>query len=297
MTRRVLVVLGRGVVDVGEPIVSATDQGLLRGESAFETLLVVGSRPAMLDEHLARLVESAAALDIPLPPSDTLAALVAEALAAWPDDVEGRLRIVVTKGCDPAVRTTRDPSGVTFVLIEPTPAANAVQRERGVTVVTLAAGVPSGLRTAAPWLLGGAKTTSYAVPMAALRAAAAAGADDAVWVSSDGEVLEAATATVCWVSGRTIITPPSLEVGTLPGITWGLLARLAREAGLTADERRGRIDELRRASEVALLSSVRGIVPVVSIDGRPVGEGIPGPVVKAMQAAFAAAIKAGRTGN
>ena len=142
----------------------------------------------------------------------------------------------------------------------------------GAGVLTL--GVPAGLRTHAPWLLGGVKSTSYAVNMAALRVAAAAGLQDAVFVSSDGEVLEAPTATCAWVRGGQLVTPPPEGVAILPGTTMDVVLELCGELGVPYEVRRGSVEELRGADEVLLTGSIRGVAPVVELDGRalPVGD-------------------------
>ena len=143
------------------------------------------------------------------------------------------------------------------------------------------------LRADAPWLLGGVKSTSYAVNMATLRAAEAAGAEDAIWTSSDGYVLEAPTSTVAWVTGGRLVTPPAEQVGTLPGTTAAVALALSP---LPVEVRLGTVDELRAADEVMLLSSVRGVTPVVRLDGRELGTG---PVTAAVRAAFEQAVLAG----
>ncbi|MGZ6793120.1 MAG: aminotransferase class IV, partial [Mycobacteriales bacterium] len=135
----------------------------------------------------------------------------------------------------------------------------------------------------APWLLGGVKSTSYAVNMASLRAASAEGADDAIWLSSDGELLEAPTATVALVTGGRLVTPPD-TVGILPGTT---VAAVLRLASLPVERRRVTADELAAADEVMLLSSVRGVAPVTVLDGRELGVG---PVTAALRDAFEASL-------
>jgi 4-amino-4-deoxychorismate lyase len=167
------------------------------------------------------------------------------------------------------------------------PAASVAARERGVVAVTLTLGVPAVLRADAPWLLGGVKSTSYAVNMASLRAAQDAGAQDAVWVSSDGVVLEAPTSTVAWVRDGRLVTPPAEQVGTLPGTTAAVALALSP---VPVDVRLGTVDELRAADEVLMLSSVRGVTPVVRLDGRalPVG-----PVTCALREAFEQAVLEG----
>jgi 4-amino-4-deoxychorismate lyase len=259
---------GPQLVDPAVPIVRADDLGLLRGESVFETARIAGGRPAYLDAHLARLARSAARVAIELPPGwEALAHKAVEAYAA----ADGVLRLVCTKG------------GVGFALVTPVPAETIRGREHGVRAITVTLGMTAAVRSEAPWLLGGVKSTSYAVNMATLRHAADEGADDAIWISSDGFVLEAPTSTVAWVRGGVLVTPAA-EVGILPGTTLDVALGLCE---VPYEVRRGTVDELRSADEVLMLSSVRGVAPVVALDGRELGTG---PVTAGLRAAFEAAL-------
>ena len=265
------------LVDPSTPVLRADDLGVARGESVFETLRVAGGRAAFLDLHLARLARSAERVAIDLPPGwPALVELATQAYGAF----DGVLRLTCSKGAPGA-------APVGFALVTPVPASSVAARERGVSAVTLALGVPAALRSDAPWLLGGVKSTSYAVNMATLRAAEAAGAEDAIWTSSDGYVLEAPTSTVAWVADGRLVTPPAEQVGTLPGTTAAVALALSP---VPVDVRLGTVDELRAADEVLLLSSVRGVTPVVRLDGRELGTG---PVTTAVRAAFERAVLEG----
>lgn len=263
------------VLDPSTPLLRADDLGVVRGEAVFETLRVAAGRPAFLDLHLRRMQRSAARVAIALPGGWQELALAA---AATQDD--GFLRLTCTKGA-PGARP------VGFAVAGPVSDDALRGREHGVRVVTLTLGVGAATRLDAPWLLGGVKSTSYAVNMATQRAAVERGAEDAVWVSSDGEVLEAPTATVAWVLDGRVVTPPADQVGTLPGTT----AEVAlAHSPLPVDVRRAGVEELARAAEVLLLSSVRGVAPVVELDGRPLPVG---PVAKQLRAAFEQAVLTG----
>jgi 4-amino-4-deoxychorismate lyase len=268
--RRLLLLDGLREVDPGTPVLRADDLGVLRGESVFETLRIGNGRPAFLDAHLARLGESARRLDIPLPPGWRE---LAEKASVGVDD--GVLRLVCSKGV---------PEGgpVGFALVTAVPEETRLGREQGVRVVTMPLGVTAEQRAHAPWLLGGVKATSYAVNMASQRHARTHGAEDVIWVSTDGYVLEAPTSTVAVVVGGTLVSPPA-EVGILPGTT------LAAVSGLVPFESRAlTVDELLSADEVMLLSSVRGVAPVVQLDGadRPTG-----PVTTRLRAAYESAVR------
>ncbi|MFP5220112.1 MAG: aminotransferase class IV [Actinomycetes bacterium] len=262
------------VLDVATPLLRADDLGVVRGEAVFETLRVAGGRPAFLDLHLRRLRRSADRVGIDLPGGW---AELAAAAAATQDD--GMLRLTCTKGAPGA-------AAVGFAVAGPLPPETVRGREQGVRVATMTLGVAADVRRDAPWLLGGVKSTSYAVNMATQRAAQQRGLDDAIWVSADGEVLEAPTATVAVVREGRVATPPADEVGILPGTT--AEATLACSP-LPVDVRRVRADELPDADEVMLLSSVRGVAPVVELDGRPLPVG---PVTTALRDAYEAAVRA-----
>lgn len=266
---RVLLLDGLREVPATSPVLRADDLGVLRGESVFETLRIAGGRPAFLEAHLERLALSAARLDLDLPGG--WAELAAAACEGTDDGV---LRLICSKG--PA-----DGSPVGFAVVTAVPAETLHAREHGVTAVTLTLGVSAAQRSEAPWLLGGVKSTSYAVNMATLRHAHAEGAEDAIWVSTDGWVLEAPTATVLAVVDGALVTPPA-SVGILAGTTLAGVRALARVHDRPVSEA-----ELSRAEEIMLLSSVRGVAPVVSLNGRELGVG---PVAADLRERFEASL-------
>jgi branched-chain amino acid aminotransferase len=244
---------GRGLVDPAEPVFRADDEALLRGGVAFETVRSYGGVPFLLDRHLTRFEASVEALALPSAEGAAeVAALVAG--ASPPDHV---LRLYRTEQVLVATGAAILPE------IEEL-------RARGLALRTVDAGVP-------PPLLAGAKTTSYDFAFAARRAAVAAGADDALLVSS-GHVLEAATANVWWRRGDRLYTP-STGAGVLPGVTRGFLLELVdAEVGTFA------LEELLGADEAFMSSSIREVMPVVSVDGRPIGGGRPGAEAGRLQA-------------
>jgi len=281
MTTVSLYVLGRGLLDPAAPVLAADDAGVQRGDGLFETVRVSAGRAVLLDAHLDRMALGAARVGIAVPDRDAWGTAAAAAIAAAGAG-DGLLKLLCTRG----------PEGgapVAFAMVSPVPEATVRGREVGVHAVVLSLGASSAARAASPWLLGGVKTTSYAVHMAALREAQARGFDDAVWVDADGVVLEAPTANVAWVAGGVVVTPLAEEVGVLRGTTIdALIARagLAGLAGLDVEVRAGHVDELREADEVLLTSSVRGVAPVLSLDRLPVGTGAVGPVTAALRAAY-----------
>jgi len=246
-------------VPADEPVVTAFDQGLGRGDGVFESVAVTGDGTPHLDPHLARMANSAD------PGPAVWRALVDAVLADWPADVEGVCRLFLTRGLGDGLPPTA------LALLAPVPAEVVRQRAEGISVVSLGLGVPADFRARAPWLLGGAKTLSYAVNMAALRHAHEVGADDVVFTCLDGSLLEGPTSTVVWAAGGTLHTPP-LETGILPGTTVARLFERAADDGWPTAHTAGTVADLHAADAVWLLSGVRLAAVVHTLDGVPRGD-------------------------
>jgi len=249
-----LAVSGRGLVDPEEPVLRADDEALARGRAVFETLRIYGGVPFRLDEHLARLARSASSVGIAAPDLPELQRLVSLTLqeAAC---LDGVLRLYWTPG-------PTDGSGrpVGMALVSALPGWIEFARERGQRLAALE--VP---RRGTPWLLAGTKSTSYAVHIAAEQEAKRRGADDALFVDSDGIVLEGPVTNIWWRSGRTLFTP-SLDLGILAGETRAVVAELAPEAGYGVEEGTFPLEHLLDSEEVFTSSSVRELMPVVAVD-------------------------------
>lgn len=249
-----LAVSGRGLVDPAEPVFRADDEAVLRGGVAFETLRVAAKKAFLFDEHLERLRFSARELGL-APPAEA-AELASLVLAAGP--AEGVLRLYRSEHVE--VASLADlPPGV------------HEQRARGISLSSFEVGATS--------LLEGVKSTSYAIAFAARRAAESRGFDDALLLARN-RVLETATANIFWRSGDRLCTP-SVASGVLPGVTRAFVLRLEH-----VDEGEFDVGELRAADEAFTTSSVREVMPVVSVDGQTIGEGKPGPTAARLQAAL-----------
>ncbi|MCQ1999718.1 aminodeoxychorismate lyase [Arthrobacter zhaoxinii] len=258
--------------DAGVPQLMINDLGVTRGDGIFESLLAVDSVPRKPDAHLDRLASSAQLLELDIPPREAWERAIATALAlhaeAEADDAghAGRaaVKLVVTRGVEGAAAPTA------WVQVTVAPDA-AAQREAGIKVLLLDRGYDSLSAVRAPWLLLGAKTLSYAVNMAALRYARQHGADDAIFTSSDGKVLEGPTSTVVLARERngvrTLLTPERRS-GILAGTTQDALFKAAEAAGWDLGYGPLVPEDLFAADGVWLVSSIRLLVPVRSIDGR-----------------------------
>ena len=251
---------GFATADATAPHLRVDNLGASRGDGVFETIGVFDGRPRQLEAHLHRFARSAAVLDLPAPRLDVWRAAVLAAIEAAGPANDLAVKTVLTRGVEGAQHCTG-------WVIARAMADSSPAREDGIAVVTLDRGYASDVAVTSPWLLQGAKYTSYAVNMAALREARRRGADDAIFLSSDGLVLEGPTATVVLRDGDTLITPAT-DQGILPGTTQEEVFAFAAGRGLATQARPVPAAELNNAEQVWLCSSVRLGAPVRSIDGR-----------------------------
>ena len=248
--------------DPARPQVSILDLGVTRGDGIFESIGLVDGRLQALEPHLSRLAKSARLLDLPAPDLDVWRSAVEQAVSLAGDSVAGSellVKLILTRG----VEGGDAPTGWVF-LFEDEPHTSA--RENGIEVVTLDRGYRSDVAETSPWLLQGAKTLSYALNKAALREAARRGADDVIFTSTDGFVLEGPNSSViALIDGVYVTTPP--ELGVLEGTTQAAFFADVAARGGSAEYRAMTVGELRGASALWLASSGRQIAPVRSLDG------------------------------
>jgi branched-chain amino acid aminotransferase len=245
------------VMPTAEATVPMKDDGLYRGDGAFEVIRLYAGRPFALADHVDRLERSSAAIQLEFDRAALKREI--EALLAEAGEVDGQLRLIVTRG------------GRRIAAVEPIPAhAEAIS----VATVTYNPNV----------ILNGVKSLSYAANMQATRLAEARGADEAVLVTPDGTVLEPPTAAIFWVSPQGALRTPALDVGVLESITRDRLVKaLHVEVGAWP------VADLRAAREAFLASTTREIQAVSAIDGAALPDA-PGPRTREAQEAFAATL-------
>lgn len=260
------------LVEVDQPQLLLTDRAATRGDGVFESLLLRRGALRSLDEHLARLRRSAQVMRLPVPDDAAWKAAISTCLDAavgqWdaPAAPEASVKLVVSRGPE-----GRDLCPTAWVVVAPVPPRPRYGPDRGLEVLTLDRGYPAGIGQRAPWLLIGVKTLSYAVNLAAQRWAVEQGADDAIFVSSDGVVLEGATSSVVMANvaadGAVTLTTPSDEDGLLPGTTQAAAFRAAASLGWEVKTKRLRVADLERADSLWLVSSVRLAAAVTRLNG------------------------------
>jgi 4-amino-4-deoxychorismate lyase len=263
----VLVTLDGELHDPQAPLLHADDLAAVRGDGIFETLLIRGGRPCLLESHLGRLTQSATMTDLPAPDLPRWRVAVDVAVQRWltVGGDEGVLRLVYSRGRESGSPPTA------FATIGAVPARVAGARSSGLAAVTLARGLSAEGATEMPWLLAGAKTLSYAVNMAALRHAERRGAGDVIFVGSDGLILEGPRSTVVVATdlGGTpaLLTPPPWYP-ILRGTTQQALFEVARNKGYDCDYRALRPADLFAAQGVWLVSSITLAARVHTLDGK-----------------------------
>jgi 4-amino-4-deoxychorismate lyase len=246
-------------VDPREDRVSALDLGVTRGDGIFESISVAGGRAQALEPHLARFAVSARMLQLPAPDLDAWREAILAAVALHDDLPEAYIKTVLTRGVEGDGR----PTG--WVYMEPS-ADFSRARAEGIRVVTLNRGYATTVARESPWLLQGAKTLSYALNRAAGREAARRGADDVIFVSTDGYLLEGPTSNVILRVGDRLVTPPT-DTGILAGTTQAGIFAYAEGLGMDTAYELLTPADLRAADAAWLVSSVRHAAPVRSVNG------------------------------
>jgi branched-chain amino acid aminotransferase len=262
------------VVQAARARVSAFDRGLLYGDGLFETLRVYRGRPFGLEEHVARLQASARFLGIALPRKpwerDIRALLARNGLQS----TDAWVRISVTRGAAPPgllpparVRPTL------IVMAGPLGRAIGSAQRRGVGVTLLP--------FARDGFLGEHKVLNYLPAVLGKVIAARHGAFEGLFAESTGRVTEGTTSNLFVWRQAQLRTPPVR--GLLPGLTRRLVMETAVAAGIRVGERDLNTHDLLDADEAFLTSSLIEIVPVTSVDGRPIGDGRVGARTQRLQ--------------
>jgi branched-chain amino acid aminotransferase len=258
--------------------ISARDRGLTLADGVFETMRAHNGRVFRLEQHLTRIEGALRVLEIPVSADlrDWVDAAIRAAHAA-----EASIRLTVTRGVGPGgVAVPADPAPTVVVTVALPPAFGSAIYETGLT-----ASVASGRRNEHS-MTAGLKTLSYTDSVAALLEARRDGADEALFLDTDGHCSEASASNFFAVIDGQLTTPP-IACAALPGITRAAVIELAAGMGLGVDDRPLDPAKLKFATEAFLTSSLRGIAPLVRLDGMAIGTGKPGEVTRQVMTAYA----------
>jgi 4-amino-4-deoxychorismate lyase len=252
---------GYSLVDPAGPTLAVTELAANRGDGVFETAGLIDGLPLKPARHFARFANSVRMLDLPAQDFTVWDDALHEVAAALSPSGEGWVKMVLSRGVEGQPTPTGWAYGQNIASTEPV-------RQAGIRVVLLDRGYRSDIAQTSPWLLQGAKTISYAVNRAALREAARRDADDVVFTTTDGYLLEGPTSTLVLRNGMTLRTPPA-SMGILAGTTQEELFAWAAGAGYTVASELLTAADLAGADAAWLISSVRLAAPIRSVDGAP----------------------------
>jgi branched-chain amino acid aminotransferase len=274
------------VFDQEHAVVSVFDHGFLYGEGVYETLRTYNGQPFLFDRHMRRLRKSAEMLSLAVPITNAeIDARFRETVrAAGLGDNPSReayIRILVTRGVgelsyDPAACPT--PSIVVIVKPHVAPPAEVFERGVKVALVEIVRNHPGSV---SPLI----KSNNLLNNALAMQEAFRRGGFEGVMRNYRGELAECTQSNLFIVKSGAALTPP-IDAGLLPGITREFLFEIGAEAAIPVREAVLKDADLLGADEAFLTSSTREIVPIVQVDDRRIGAGIPGPITRRLLDGF-----------
>ena len=268
------------LVPLSRARISPFDHGFLYGYGLFETMRAYDGHVFLLEQHLARLYQSAETLRFgELPGKAEIASAILQTLEAN-DLKDARIRLSVSMGEGEMVPDPATCKKVTVIVaaqkyIPPKPQTY----DKGFSAIL------SSFRRDSQSILSRLKTTSYLNSILARQEARKAGVDEAVMLNEKGTLTECSSSNLFLLLGVTLCTP-TVESGLLPGITRQAVLEIASQEKVDV-----RIEELApgalmKAEEAFLTNSLMELMPLTSFQGQPVGNGLPGPVTKKLMAAY-----------
>lgn len=263
------------LMDKSDVRVSPDDRGYVFGDGVYEVFRIYGGQLFEKEAHLDRLFRSAEGTRLKLPYGNEELLAMLEQLVAQEGTAEGTLYMQITRGAAP--RAHPFPADAEPVLM-------AYCKDVKRPVEMMQNGVKAVTKDDIRWLRCDLKTLNLLPNVMAKQEALDRGADEVI-LHRNGTVTECSASNVMIVKDGVLRTHPANHL-ILHGITRAVVLRLARQLELPVDERAFTLDELAQADEAFLTGTTVEITPIVSVDGRPVGKGAPGPVTRRLQAAF-----------
>jgi len=268
--------------DQEHAVISVFDHGFLYGEGVYETLRTYNGQPFLFERHMRRLRNSAGMMALSVPLDDAaMDARFRETMRAArlgdAPDREAYIRVLVTRGIgeltyDPAATPT--PSIVVIVKPLVEPAREVFERGVAVSLVPIVRNHPGSVN---PII----KSNNLLNNALAMQEAFRRGGYEGIMRNYRGELAECTQSNLFVVRNGEALTPP-IDAGLLPGITRAFLFEVGAERGIPVREAVLRDDDLFGADEAFLTSTTREVVPIVKVDDRTIGRGVPGPVTGAL---------------
>ncbi len=286
------------IISEGEAVVPIEDRGFRYGDGLFETMRVYRGKVFRLARHVERLVESASVLGIELrpillgsstPSSESAASLrsavareIAEAVqtvVAVNEIGEGVVRIILTRGAGGGFDVQEELRPNLIVTARPFTLVSEERARTGVQAII------SKVRRNTFSPISRVKSLSFLESVLVRREAREAGVDEALMMDTERHLVEASVANLFFVREGALFTPPT-SGPILPGITREVVMALASERSIPCFERAFFPEEMAEVEEVFTTSTLMELMPLVQINGRPVGAGIPGELTRVLIAAY-----------
>jgi len=258
-----LVFLNGQFVPETQAVVPINDRGFMYGDGLFETMRVVNGRPFRMAQHLERLAHGADFLKIRRPFTPQELQEFAGQLIGKNQMPDAILRLVLTRGPGERGYTPRAGGEPTVVMSLHLAPPCDVENPVCWSLITSSVRIPAGDPMAS------FKTMGKLAHVVARMEAVAKGADEAFLVNTNGELAEAASGNLFWISGGRVCTTPT-DCGALPGITRAVVLEICQTLGLPTEQRVGQPGALQSCEGIFITQSAFGIVPVTALDGKSV---------------------------
>ncbi|MDA0806714.1 MAG: branched-chain-amino-acid transaminase [Planctomycetota bacterium] len=261
------------LVSKDEATINVYDHGLLYGDGVFEGIRVYGGKVFLHEEHIARLYESAQAIRLPIPMSTSEMIDAVNLTVKENGIVDGYVRLIVTRGSGSLGLDIRKTANPQVIIIADTITLYPEEIYRnGMKLITA-----STIRNHPGALSARIKSLNYLNNILAKIEGTDAGSPEALMLNHKGEVAECSGDNIFIVKDGVLKTPGP-DAGILEGLTRNAVMRIARESGYEVRECVLLRHDIYIADECFLTGSAAEVVPVVSLDGRDIGEGTPGPI-------------------
>ncbi len=278
--REPLANIGDAILPLADVRISALDRGFLFGDGVYEVLRVYQGRPWLEDEHFARLASSLRAVRIDGIDLNRLRRRMHDTIAAGPF-LNATVYIQITRGNAMRMHVFPEPIiPLEFLFVQEFDDPYHELRQGGAEVIT-----HPDLR----WQCCDIKSINLLANVLAAEAAKEAGCKEALLYRPDGSLTEGTHSSLFGVFSDMLVAPPN-GPAILPGLTRELIVRLATKEGIRFREQTMNRQELDRVSELFLTGTTSEVLPVVRVDGRPIGDGRPGPITRKLQRAYAQAV-------
>ncbi|HTK76107.1 MAG TPA: branched-chain-amino-acid transaminase [Gemmataceae bacterium] len=266
--------------DKAEAKVSVYDHGLLYGDGVFEGIRVYHGKVFRLKQHMDRLYDSARSIWLEIPMSKEALTAAVEETVRVNEKQNGYIRLVVTRGSGTLGLDPRKCDPQMIVIVDDISLYPQELYENGLEIITAAT-----IRSHPAALSPRVKSLNYLNNILAKIEAIRGGCLEALMLNHKGEVAECTGDNVFVVKNGQIRTPP-IDAGILEGVTRNAVMELATSTGMDVREMVLTRHDIFTADEFFLTGTAAEIIPVVKCDGRPIGNGKPGPVTKQLRARF-----------